>query len=109
MAADYLKKKGFRIIERNYKQKCGEIDIIAMKDKTLVFIEVKTRKSSTFGSPFDAITIRKQHQIAKTAQDYLCRKNLYDKPARFDVVGVTMLPEKQPKIEIIHNAFELPI
>lgn len=108
LAADYLIKQGSKILERNYRQRCGEIDIIARDGKTLVFIEVKTRRSNTFGSPFDAITPKKQQQIATTAKDYLCRKKLFNKPARFDVIGVTLLPGKKPKIEIVTNAFELP-
>ena len=108
LAVTYLKKNGYQIVERNYHQKCGEIDIIAWEKKTLVFVEVKTRKSKTFGSPFDAITTKKQQQIARTAQDYLCRKKLFNKPARFDVIGITLPANSQPIIEMIHNAFDLP-
>lgn len=108
LAADCLKKKGLKIIERNYRRKCGEIDIIARDNKTIVFIEVKTRTSTTYGSPFEAITFKKQQQIAMVAHDYLCRKKLSNQPARFDVIGITLLPQKETKIEIIQNAFWLP-
>ena len=108
IATDYLRKIGYSILERNYKQQCGEIDIIAKEKATLVFVEVKTRKSDKFGSPFEAITPKKQRQIARTAQDYLSRNKLFDQAARFDVVGINLRPGKEPKIEVIHNAFELP-
>ncbi len=108
LAANFLKKKRFEIIERNYRRRFGEIDIIAMHRKTLVFIEVKTRKSKKFGSPFEAITNKKQQQIARVAQNYLCQKEMFDKPARFDVVAITLLEKEKPIIEIIQNAFDLP-
>jgi len=108
LATDYLKKNGFLIIERNYRQKCGEIDIIARDKKTLVFIEVKTRKSNKFGSPFEAVTTRKQQQIARTAQNYLFRNKLFNKSARFDVIGITFSRSGKPSIELIQNAFSLP-
>jgi len=108
LAVNYLRQKGFTIVMRNYRRKCGEIDIIAKEKKTLVFIEVKTRRSSQYGSPFEAVTWKKQRQIARTAQDYLCRNNLFHQPARFDVIGITLSPSSQPSITMIQNAFELP-
>lgn len=107
-AAVFLKQNGYTVIERNYRQRCGEIDIIAKDGETLVFIEVKTRRTTGFGSPFEAITTRKKRQIARTAQDYLCRKKLTNKPARFDVIGIVLLKEQKPHIEIIKNAFDIP-
>ncbi len=107
-AASFLQEKGFTILERNYRQKCGEIDIVAQDGKTLVFVEVKTRKTISFGSPFEAVTRNKQQQIARTAQDYICRKKLTNSPARFDVVGVLLSTGKEPLVEMIQNAFDLP-
>ncbi len=107
LATAYLKQNGFHIIERNYRQKWGEIDIIARDKKTIVFVEVKTRKSNRFGSPFEAVTTRKQQQIARTAHDYLCRNNLFNKSARFDVIGIILSRDDKPSIELIQNAFSL--
>ena len=107
-AAVFLKQKGYTVIEKNYRQPCGEIDIIARDGETLVFIEVKTRRTTSFGSPFEAITDRKKRQIARTAQDYLCRKKQTNKPARFDVIGIVLLKGQEPHIEIIKNAFDMP-
>jgi len=107
-AASLLRQNGYTIIEKNYRQPCGEIDIIAKDGETLVFIEVKTRRTTGFGSPFEAITERKKRQIARTAQDYLCRKKQTNKPARFDVIGIVLRKGRTPQIEIIQNAFDLP-
>lgn len=107
LAAEYMKRKGYVILHRNYRSRSGEIDIIAMQGRTLVFAEVKTRKSTVFGSPATAVTTRKQAQISRTAEDYLARENLFDIPARFDVVSILAAPGKPVGIEIITNAFEL--
>jgi putative endonuclease len=105
-AESFLKNSGYKILTRNYKTKLGEIDIIAREKDCICFVEVKTRNSADFGLPKEAITPRKQRQIAKTALSYLKEKDLLDKRARFDVVSV-LLDETGPKIELIKNAFEL--
>lgn len=107
LAADYLRRNGFTILERNYRSRSGEIDIIARQGNTLVFIEVKTRKSAAFGAPAAAVTSRKQAQISRVAQEYLAQQKLFDKPARFDVVAVLAPDGNQPQIELITDAFEL--
>jgi putative endonuclease len=107
LAAAFLKQAGYTILVRNYRQKCGEIDIIAEEKGTLVFIEVKTRNSMTFGPPFAAVTERKQRQIGRVAQDYLARHKLFDRPARFDVISILMERDRPPAIELLSNAFDL--
>jgi len=107
LAAEHLRQSGYTILARNYRSHSGEIDIIARQGQTLVFAEVKTRKSATFGSPAAAVTVKKQAQISRVAQDYLARENLFDRPARFDVIAVLAPDGKKPHIEIITNAFEL--
>lgn len=104
-AVSYLKSKGYRILSRNYRQKSGEIDIVCKDGDGYVFIEVKTRHGSKFGDPVEAVTMRKQQQIHRTAIDYLARNNLLDAPARFDVIGIIMAEDR---IEISHivNAFD---
>lgn len=101
-----LKKKGYKILEQNYRTKLGEIDIIAKDKKTLVFVEVKARRSDLYGSPKWAITPKKQRQMSKVALYYLKVTKQTKAKARFDVV--TLLSTKNmPKIDIIKNAFEL--
>jgi putative endonuclease len=107
LAAAFLQKAGYTILIRNYRQKCGEIDIIAEVKGTLVFVEVKTRNNMSYGPPFAAITAKKQRQIGRVAQDYLARHKLFDLPARFDVVSVMMCRDRPPEIELLPNAFDL--
>jgi putative endonuclease len=107
LAAAFLQKAGYTILIRNYRQKCGEIDIIAEVKGTLVFVEVKTRNSMSYGSPFAAVTKQKQRQISRVAQDYLARHRLFDWPARFDVVSILMDKDRPPVIELLANAFDL--
>ena len=106
LAANHLTKKGFTILERNYRQKIGEIDIIARKDKVLVFIEVKTRKSTIFGQPFEAVTPRKQAQLSRVALDYMTRNKVLNHPARFDVVSILIAGDGTATIEHLRNCFE---
>ena len=112
IAVRYLKSRGYRILERNYRIKLGEIDIIAEQGTDLVFIEVKTRSDILFGSPFDSVTVPKQKQLAKVALEYISRQNFYNRPARFDVIGVLLrgLGDAQfhdARVELIQNAFDL--
>ena len=106
IAERLLKKKGYKILERNYRTKLGEIDIIAKDKKTIVFVEVKTRKSWQFGNPKGAVTPAKQRKISMVALQYLKTMNRHNTKARFDVVAVTATRDT-PQIEIIKNAFEL--
>ncbi len=105
IAASYLRDKGFKIIARNYRDKFGEIDIIARDRRTWVFVEVKTRHSIRFGLPEEAVTTTKQQQIIRVASNYLVHHQLLDEPVRFDVIAVMMKPGNS---EITHlvSAFE---
>jgi len=108
IAVDYLRKRGYRILEQNYRTKLGEIDIIARDRKTLVFVEVKARKSYRFGNPKAAVTPKKQRTMSMVALSYLKATGMEGTRARFDVVAVSAYPgETQPEIEIVKNAFEL--
>jgi len=107
LATLFLQQKDYRIIIRNYRCKIGEIDIIASDEKTLVFIEVKTRSSHSFGSPTMAVTTKKQRQISRTAENYLAQNHLFDTSARFDVIGITLPADGKTEIDHIKNAFEL--
>jgi len=106
LAARHLKKNGYKIVCQNYRTRSGEIDIIAVEKDTLVFVEVKSRQTLTYGHPKYSITIRKQKQISNTALHYLKETDQYNVRARFDVVTV-ISTDKKTEIEIIKNAFEL--
>ncbi|MBA4367950.1 MAG: YraN family protein [Desulfobacterium sp.] len=106
IAVEQLKKNGYKIIERNYRTKMGEIDIIAKDGDVIVFIEVKARQTTSYGNPKYAVTSTKQKKIARTAQVYLKSTNQLDKRARFDVVAIHLKEDRQ-SIEIIQNAFDL--
>ncbi len=86
-ATAYLIKNKYKIIKRNYANKCGEIDIIAQKDDDLVFVEVKTRNSDEFGTPAQAVTYYKKRNIINTAKWYLA-KNPTELNIRFDIIEV---------------------
>lgn len=105
MAADFLKKSGYKIVEVNYRCPIGEIDIVARDKNELVFVEVKARKSSALGYPEEAVGIKKQKKMSQLASWYLQEKKLNDARARFDVVAVLMLPSGND-IRLIRNAFD---
>jgi putative endonuclease len=85
-AAGYLRKKGYDILEKNYRCRFGEIDIIASKDGVLVFVEVKTRSSADYGFGYESVTQSKQGKLVKTAQFYMSGRA--EVPARFDVISI---------------------
>ena len=105
LAAAHLAKAGYRIIERNYRCLFGEVDIVAEEGETLVFVEVKSRRSARYGDPQLAVGREKQKKISRVAMHYLTERHLC-RPARFDVVAVK-LPPGQVGIELIRDAFEL--
>ena len=101
MACDYLKAKGYEIIERNFRTHKGEIDIIARDKDCLVFIEVKYRAKNSFGYSAEAVGVHKQSIIYKVAESYLALHRKYiDKPCRFDVIAIDDI-----KVNHIINAF----
>ena len=105
IAAAYLKKNGYRIIEINFRCPIGEIDIVAKEKDDLVFVEVKTRKSMELWYPEQAVGIRKQKKMSQLALWYLQKRKVADTNARFDVVAVTLIPEKN-EVRLIKNAFD---
>jgi putative endonuclease len=107
LAACYLQQRSFILLERNYKGRTGEIDIIAREGKTTVFVEVKTRRKGASYFPAEAVTVRKQRQISRTAQEYLLQHKLQNESARFDVISVSMSQDETPEIDHISNAFDL--
>jgi len=105
VAVKYLKKSGFEIIECGFKAMRGEIDIIAREKETIVFVEVKTRKSNEFGSPAEAVDSKKQAQIKKIASIYISKKYKKFIPCRFDVIGIIVKEKGNYEISHIRNAF----
>lgn len=105
IAAFFLKKNGYRIIETNYRCVLGEIDIVAYENRDIVFIEVKTRKSEELGYPEQAVGRKKQKKLSQLALWYLEKNKLTDLQARFDVVAV-MISDSTNEIKLIKNAFD---
>ena len=103
IAADYLKKKGYKILETNYKNKAGEIDVVAKDKDYIVFVEVKARTSQKFGHPFDAIDERKQQKIRVVASLYMVKNSKYGTNCRFDAISILGL--ENPEITHIVDAF----
>jgi putative endonuclease len=104
-AVQYLRQQGYQILERNYRCRFGEIDLIARDGQTLAFIEVKTRRSQRFGPAAAAVTIEKQRHLIKASQVYLSQKRKADELCRFDVVTIEV-DSQGPRIELIKDAFQ---
>lgn len=105
MAVEHLSANGYMIVERNYRCRQGEIDIIARDGAAIVFIEVKTRSSDRFGAPASAVGYAKQGRMARASMAYMEENGLADSEARFDVISVVMNQDGW-KAEIIKDAFE---
>ncbi len=103
---DYLRQLGYTVIARNYRCRSGEVDLVAIDDTTLVFVEVKTRSGKTCGSPLEAVDARKQRRLAAAAQHFLVTQRCGGRLARFDVIGV-LWRDGVPDFEHVPNAFEL--
>lgn len=101
-AVVYLRTHGYRIVERNFRCKLGELDVIARDGDTLVFVEVRTRSSGSRGGALEMISAAKQRQVARVASYYLAIRRLESATCRFDVVGIT-----GEHIELIRDAFRL--
>lgn len=108
-AARYLRRRGFRIVARGTRFGRGELDLVAVEGRTVVFVEVKTRESHVAGTPEEAVDLAKQRRLTRLALVFLKRHDLLEHSARFDVVAVTW-PEgsREPRIAHYRNAFEPP-
>jgi putative endonuclease len=103
-ALRYLRRLGYTLVERNYRTRYGELDLIVRKSTTLVFVEVKLRRGTAFGDPVEAVTPHKQAKIRSLAELYLLdRKPAFD-TVRFDVVGI-LLGKGPPRVRHIEDAF----
>lgn len=99
-AAEFLKKKGYEITDKNFKTRIGEIDVIAKDGEYVVFVEVKTRTDDSYGTPSEAVDNKKQEKYRLVAAEYLQKKRLSDAACRFDVIEI-----ENGKINHIENAF----
>ena len=106
IAAHYLKQHGYKILDRNFECRQGEIDIIAIDKKELVFIEVKTRTSNKFGFPSEAVNKIKQKHMLQTIQYYLYIRNLSEEFIRIDIIEI-FINDNIYKVNQIKKAFEL--
>ncbi len=103
-AAKFLTRRGYKILERNYQTRSGEIDLVALHQGYVVFVEVKTRTSDAYGAPEMAVNPRKQQRMIKAALGYIKYKKLHQVPCRFDVVAISGAGQD---VELIENAFEV--
>lgn len=106
-AEKFLIAQRYGILAKNYRSPFGEIDLIALDRSTIVFVEVRTHTGEVFGDPLESVNLRKQRQVAKTALHYLSRHRLFDREARFDVIGIRW-QEGKPYLTHIKGAFDLP-
>ena len=105
LGEQYLKNQGYQILERNVQLPFGEIDLIALHQGSLVFIEVKSRKDDSFGFPEESINRRKKTQLAKLASWYLCRYPKFPQ-VRFDILAI-QAEGNESGVRLIQNAFEI--
>ncbi|MBI4642002.1 MAG: YraN family protein [Candidatus Tectomicrobia bacterium] len=108
LATQFLIRKGYTILEQNYRSPLGEIDLIALDGLTIVFTEVKTRRSASFGPPALSVTKQKQKKLVKLAQMYILQKNLRAIACRFDVISIVARPDGSLEdLDHIENAFQV--
>jgi putative endonuclease len=102
-----LTAAGMRILDRRFRCKLGEIDLVARHDDVLVFVEVKARRGEGYGRPAEAVTERKQRRLGRVALVWLSRRKMLDAPSRFDVVEVLRHPGGRLEVRHIRDAFRL--
>jgi putative endonuclease len=106
LACQHLRRAGYAVVERNARSRLGEIDIVVEQAGTIVFVEVRSRSSRRFGTPFESVDARKQRRLGRLASAYLQRRHLLDRRARFDVIAVEW-QDGTPMIDHLENAFDL--
>jgi putative endonuclease len=107
LACAELEKRGYVILDRRFRTRCGELDIVARDAGVLVFVEVKARAGGSFGTPFEAVTWQKRQRLGQMAIAYLCHKRLAGVACRFDVVSVVE-GRSTHTIELVKGAFDMP-
>jgi len=105
IACLYLMRQGFDIIARRHRGSAGEIDLVALEDDVLAFIEVKTRASSEFGEPWEFVDWQKQQRVRRTAEDFIARYDLVKYTYRFDIVSVISPGTCRQQVALFRNSF----
>ena len=106
IALEYAQQQGYQIIQRNFRCKSGEIDLIAQDKHIVVFIEVRTKTSDAYGPAYNSVTLTKQQQVKRVALGYIAEHNLVNTQFRFDVIGIILDPKtQQPQLDHLQNAF----
>ncbi|MGB9749656.1 MAG: YraN family protein [Caldisericia bacterium] len=103
LAKNYLIKSGYKIIEKNFRSKYGEIDLICEKDNSIIFIEVRTKSNLEFSLPEETITSKKIEHLKKTSLDYLSKSNKKFKDIKFEFIGIVFLSNNDYKINHIKD------
>jgi putative endonuclease len=106
IACRYLRSRGYKILDRNIYLMRKELDIVAMDGDTIVFVEVKGRRSNAYGSPAEAVGAVKRRRVVLAATAYLRKRQLLNRPCRFDVLGVRLSQTGEPRFDHIVSAFE---
>ncbi len=109
LACGELRRRGYRILDRRFRTRCGEIDIVARDGNVLVFVEVKARSTGNFGNPFESVTRQKRHRLSRMAASYLLVKGIGEVACRFDVVAVTPAQSGRYRVEVLQSAFDLSL
>lgn len=104
-AQEFLRRRGYRIVDTNWKCSYGEVDIVAVDKDTLVFVEVKTRKSLSAGAGEESVTQAKQKRYLNCARVFMSRHDEKFEDVRFDVISITVLDEASARLKHIYNAF----
>jgi putative endonuclease len=107
LACDELRRLGYTILDRRFRTRSGELDIVARDGHVVVFVEVRARSTGNFGHAFESVTWQKRHRLSRMAASYLFLKGLSDVACRFDVVAVTPDPDGQFAVEVLKSAFDL--
>ena len=106
LAEAFLRAQRYTIVARNYRCRAGEIDLVALDGGVLVFVEVRSRRGSLAGTPFESVDGRKRTQLARVARHFLSARGWHDHDARFDVIGIRF-DEDPPALEHLRSAFEV--
>ncbi len=105
-ACKFLKKKGYKIVARNYRTRLGELDIVALDGEVVAFVEVRSKKEGSFGPPGASINDEKSRRLTRAAWNFLTKKGIRDRDCRFDVVSIAYKEgTKSPRIDLFKNAF----
>jgi putative endonuclease len=106
VAEAFLRDQHFTIVARNYRCRAGEIDLVALDGRVVVFVEVRSRRSARLGTPLESVDGRKQAQVGRVARHFVAARGWHERDARFDVVGIRFDTEP-PAVEHVRGAFEL--